>query len=211
MKPAPTDPPEVHRRLWDGYQGDVGFDIGANCGQTLPEMMSRFKSVIAFEPAEECWPYLEDFGGNITYLPIAVSDADTNINLIAIPDKISTGQLVSTEAQGMEYDPTSDTAVNRLVIARTIDSLLERYEVPNPDFMKIDVEGHEHRVLFGARKTLATHRPDLLIEFHSKDLHAAVRDTLETLGYATETVRHPHYQPGTDLWFTHGWIRAICH
>jgi FkbM family methyltransferase len=33
-----------------------------------------------------------------------------------------------------------------------------------PDLIKIDVEGHERAVLAGARQTLATHRPTLLIE-----------------------------------------------
>lgn len=208
MKPAVTDPPEVHRRLWDGYNGDVGWDIGANCGQTLGEMLTRFSTVYAFEPAEECRPYLDDIDDDFTWLPIALSDTDDTVDLIELPDKIDTGQLVSTDAAGMEYDPTSSDATVRKVICRTVDTLINRGEVPTPDFMKIDVEGHELHVLAGARKTLAVKRPAILLEFHSKQLHRACTDTLSGYGYDTFTVRHPHYRPGTDLWFSHGWIKA---
>lgn len=211
MKPAVTDPPEIHRQLWNDSFGDVGWDVGANCGQTVAEMLSRFKVVYAFEPAEECQPWLDDIGaGNFSWLPIALSDNDATVDLIELPDKIDTGQLVSAEAAGMEYDPSRPDAGSRKVICRTVDTLVNRGEVPSPDFLKIDVEGHELHVLAGARKTLAIKRPAILLEFHSKDLHRSCTDLLESFGYTTFTHRHPHYQPGTDLWFSHGWIRAHC-
>jgi FkbM family methyltransferase len=209
VKPAVTDPPEVHRQLWADCSGDVGWDIGANCGQTVPEMCSRFKVVYAFEPAEECKPWLDDIAEpNFSWLPIALSDADTHANLIVLPDKIDTGQLVSEQATGMEYDPTSADAETRTVICRTVDTLINRGEVPSPDFMKIDVEGHELHVLAGARETLSIKRPDILLEFHSKALHRSCVDLLEIYDYKTFTIRHPHYYPGTDMWMTHGWVRA---
>lgn len=208
MRPAVSDPPEVHRMLWDGYGGDVGWDIGANCGQTLPEMTSRFKTIFAFEPAEECWSFLEDFGEHVSYLKIALSDVDDTIDLIELPDKIDTGQLVSADAVGMEYDPDSADAVNRPVIARTVDNLIERFEVPTPDFMKIDVEGHELKVLYGARKTLSIQRPDLLIEFHSEELNDKIQDLLAVYDYKVQIVRHPHYPVMSPLWLAHGWLRA---
>lgn len=94
MKPAPIDPPEVHEHLWDGYSGNIGWDIGANCGQTLIEMKSRFTEVHAFEPAEECWPYLEKFNG-VNLHKVALSDVNSDITLVELADKIDTGQLVT--------------------------------------------------------------------------------------------------------------------
>lgn len=217
MKPAEPDPPELHHALWGGtggsddygFTGDVGYDIGANCGQTVPEMLSRFKVVYAFEPAEECAPWLDDIGdGRFSWLPIAVSCEDATVDLVEVPDKIETGQLVSAEAEGMEYDPRRPDAGLRKVICRTIDTLVNRGEVPSPDFMKIDVEGHELKVLRGAEATLVIKAPAILLEFHSKDLHRACVDLLDGYGYTTRTVRHPHYYPGTELWYAHGWVRA---
>lgn len=208
MKPAAIDPPEVWATLWNGFGGNIGWDIGANCGQTIPIMLDKFHQVIAFEPAEECWPYLHQYAGNLTTLPIAISDRDDEIDLIALPDKIDTGQLVTAGTCGMEWDPDQPDATIRTVVSRSIDSLIRDGALETPDFMKIDTEGHELRVLFGARQQLAITRPDLLIEFHSPELHYSCQTLLEQYDYRCETVRHPHYRPGTPLWFGHGWLRA---
>ncbi len=223
MKPAGTDPREIEARLWQGFDGKIGFDIGANCGQSADEMCRRFEKVFAFEPAEECFSYLMDVsrrhrsvvadtsdlsGTHYQWFPVAVSDNDEVADLIELPGKIDTGQLVSTDAQGMEYDPQSPDAEVRRVACRTVDSLIETWSIPVPDFLKIDVEGHELKVLYGAKKTLAVHRPDILLEFHSRDLHESCKELLHGFGYDVFTVRHPHYAPGSDLWFAHGWLRA---
>lgn len=209
MKPAAIDPPEIWDRLWHGFTGTVGWDVGANCGQTIPLQLERFQRVYAFEPAQECRPYLDSFDGDLRILPIALSDADGIIELMAIPEKIDTGQLVTAGVHGMEWDVDMDTAVARQVTAATIDSLItDGSDILAPDFIKIDVEGHELKVLYGARRTLATVRPDLLIEFHSPVLHEQCGNLLEGFGYDLETVRHPHYRPHSPLWHQHGWIRA---
>lgn len=206
MRPAPIDPPEVHNKLWEGFSGDKGWDIGANCGQTLPEMTARFKTVYAFEPAEECWPYLEQFEG-VTLLKLAVSDDNKPIELVSLPDKIDTGQLVTGNCEGMEWNPNNPNATKRTLAARTVDSLA--MEFGNPDFMKIDVEGHEEKVILGATTVLREWRPNLLIEFHSPDLYNFCMHILDALDYDLETVRHPHYATDSHLWHQHGWIKAF--
>lgn len=210
MRPAPIDPPEIHHALWDGFDGLVGWDIGANCGQSLREMTIRFAQVVAFEPAQECQPYLTAWAqrANVTILDCAVSDNDGVVTLAALPDKIDTGQLVTPGTHGMEWSPDVPAALARAVPCRTVDSLTE--ELPAPDFMKIDVEGHELRVLTGAWYTLTDYHPDLLIEFHTPELHDDCVECLREHGYHNiTTVRHPHYRAGSAMWLQHGWIRAF--
>ncbi len=212
MRPAPPDPPEITHRLWKGFSGAVGWDIGANCGQTLGQMIDRFAQVYAIEPAEECRPYLEKWAtrGDVMYFDVACSDQDGTVWLAAVPDKIDTGQLVTAGHTGMEWSTESPDTVLRSVTCRSVDSLT--FQIPPPDFMKIDVEGHELYVLTGAWQTITDYLPDMLIEFHSADLREAVIECLQVHGYKTiETVRHPHYAPESALWKGHGWIRAFSH
>lgn len=204
-----TDPAEIEPQLWSGFKGEVGWDIGANCGQSKAEMIGRFFDVYAFEPAEECFEYLRQAEDkDYRWYPVAVSDNDETINLIELPSKIDTGQLVSADAKGMEYDPASPDGRQRVVTCRSVDSLIADWNLPAPDFMKIDVEGHEFKVLVGARRTLAVKRPDILLEFHSPVLYAQCAGMLDSYGYQVETVRHPHYETYSGLWHAHGWLRA---
>ena len=206
MKPAPPDPPEVTAQLWAGFRGECGWDIGANCGQTIPLMAARFTAVLAFEPAAECLPHLLPEPPGVRVFPIAVSDHDGFTELIAAPDKIATGQLVTAGTHGMEWDAAQAGSLTRTVPCATIDTLAAH--LGYPDFCKVDVEGHEAHVLAGAAVTLDEHRPDWLIEFHTPQLHTTCRDLLTDSGYDVSTVRHPHYRPGTAMWFQHGWLRA---
>lgn len=214
MKPAAIDPPEIDATLWKDIGGQVGWDIGANCGQTLPQMTSRFAEVHAFEPAAECQPWLRPWTvdaatrrGTVRVWPVAVSDTDQPIELYAVPDKIDTGQLV-TPTDGMEWSRRLWEAEHqRQVPATTVDTMTEK--IGPPDFLKIDVEGHETRVLTGARQTLTDFMPRLLIEFHSPELYRRCRECLIHHGYrGVEVIRHPHYPPDGPMWHQHGWIRA---
>jgi FkbM family methyltransferase len=209
VKPAPIDPPVIWPTLWQGAEGTVGWDVGANCGQTIPQMLERFDRVIAFEPARECWPYLDKLAQDgLTIKHIGLSDKDGSVDLIALPDKIDTGQLVTTGTHGMEWDPDADSGLIRSVPCRTVDGFTRDEPDSNPDFMKIDVEGHEMRILKGAKRTLALDHPDLLIEFHSPELYDEIISFLDGFGYATTTVRHPHYPEGSLMFRQHGWIKA---
>lgn len=214
ITPAPTDPPEIHTKLWEGFRGHTGFDIGANTGQSIGEMSQRFKFVYSFEPAAECWPLLEqnaDLFDNVTVVPMALSNVDGRVELIDIPDKIDTGQLVSKEALGMEYDPNQPDAKVRSVISERLDTFVDSTAI-RPDFLKIDVEGHELLVIDGAAETIRKYKPSLLIEIHSTFLGNAIRKLLEGLDYDIETVRHPHYTASRGLqhmYDVHYWLK--CH
>lgn len=215
MRPAPPDPPEISRHLWmDVAPGYCGWDIGANCGQTLPEMTARFRQVYAFEPAEECEPYLEPWTRThgVRLHQCAVSDTTSMIELIALPSKISTGQLVTAGTPGMEWswDQWDDARRqhSRTVPATSVDQLVFGDGLPRPDFCKIDVEGHEERVLHGAARTVELYRPNFLIEFHSARLRADCANWLDERGYRVDTIRHPHYATGSELWHGHGWLIA---
>jgi len=68
----------------------------------------------------------------------------------------------------------------------SLDGLIARGDVPEPDFVKIDVECAEMLVLAGARQLLRERRPNLLIEVHSRELSMECLLYLEDLGYNPE-------------------------
>jgi FkbM family methyltransferase len=61
---------------------------------------------------------------------------------------------------------------------------LDQLELPQPQFIKMDVEGAEAAILSGGLRLLASARPRLLIELHGVDLTLRVSDILRSLGYA---------------------------
>jgi len=214
--PAPIDPPEIHNILWEGFSGEVGWDIGANAGQSLGEMSSRFATVHTFEPAEECFETLNQNANmlnNVIVHHIALSDFDGEIELVDIPDKINTGQLVSFEAEGVEYDAKQQGSKLRKVPAYKIDTLVKDTNlVDSPDFWKIDVEGHELHILQGAIETIREWQPNMLIEIHSKSLGEDITKLLERFGYEIEVIRHPHYTTSRGMaqfYEVHFWLRCL--
>lgn len=205
MKPAPPDPPEINASLWGKVRpGNIGWDVGANCGQTIPFMRARFETVVAFEPAVECLPFLARYPVDVR--AFAVSDVDGTVDLAVLPDKIDTGQLCTFGTVGMEWDLTQPGTDLRTVRCLTLDTLAK--SLGPPDFIKVDVEGHEAKVLAGAANLLTEEKPDWLIEFHAPELLEYCQNALHGFGYTTDVVRHPHYARGSTMWHQHGWICA---
>lgn len=210
ITPAVPDPPEIQSILWAGFsKTDVAFDVGANCGQTFHHIRRFSEKLVAFEPAVEAFSYLDRHYGwkrDIERSQYAVSDVDGDIELVAAEDKISTGQLVTAGTTGMEWSDSVDGAPVRSLPAITLDTyafLADQW----PGFIKIDVEGHELRVLQGARRILTT-GPEMLIEVHSEQLGRDIHSLLSP-DYRIELVRHPHYVPDSDLWKAHFWYRCF--
>ncbi|NIS52912.1 MAG: FkbM family methyltransferase, partial [Phycisphaerae bacterium] len=50
--------------------------------------------------------------------------------------------------------------------------------------VKVDVEGHELKVLKGGERTLAHNRPALFLEIRNRSQHKAITEYLKGFGYA---------------------------
>jgi hypothetical protein len=60
--------------------------------------------------------------------------------------------------------------------------LLDSLEL-NPFFIKIDVEGQEEAVVRGAIRTIAAHKPVLLIEIQSFEGYRSMQNLMREVGY----------------------------
>jgi FkbM family methyltransferase len=98
---------------------------------------------------------------------------------VADSDEVSS--LQSNHVQAYEGNAGS----RRLVRTATLDQLVRERGFEHVDLIKIDVEGHERRVLDGAAAILDRHRPVLVMETgHEADGdRAAIHDRLARLGY----------------------------
>lgn len=204
-RPAELDPPELQPRLWEGFGGETGYDVGANYGQSVEIMLSMFGRVVAFEPSPAPFEALQaqwgDRSPSVTLCQIAVSSDNGQVRAAELDD----GQYAYTGTHGL----TEASQLTRTAQCRDLDSLAAEHGYP--DFVKVDTEGHEYHILLGARGLITHYWPDWLIEFHNRGLRQSCLGILETLGsgrYEIETVRHPHYAAGSDNWHDHGWIRA---
>jgi FkbM family methyltransferase len=124
----------------------VVLDVGSNIGVTVRMFARRAGHVHAFEPSPRALRLLTANTAdldNVTVHQCAVS----NVSGVVHFDEKQWLDLSSLAEEGLEVE------------ARTIDSLGLA-----PDFIKIDVEGYEHRVLQGARQTLKDQAPVVMFE-----------------------------------------------
>lgn len=184
-----TDPSDAWAMFSHVGPGALAFDIGANRGAVAQLLHARFEKVIAFEPAIESYRYLAAHNGpGVLPVNLAVSDRNGSVqfNTYSVATD-ALGMLVTGNRMGFSWgNPTGVRAVE----SRTLDTLTRMYG--DPDFVKIDTEGHETQVIAGGEILFRKHHPELFIEIHS----AEDGDTVRTLlpDYEFTQIEHPGYQ-----------------
>ena len=125
----------------------TALDVGAHIGTWTVPLAARFQQVIAFEPVaanRECLEINTAGLSNVIVLPVAVSDCAGTGSMSRPNDNSGTYYL----SHGAD------------VLVASLDVI-----VHNPvDFIKIDVEGLEGRVLAGGERILRRHRPAVFFE-----------------------------------------------
>jgi FkbM family methyltransferase len=200
--PAPGDPAEIQQILF-GFTGVLAWDVGGNWGDVAERLARGFKRVISFEPADESYQILLETAATtpgVEAVQMAISDHDGDVLLDVQENSIRSGQL-TTASPGDTPDSLSESTWGKVLERRPVtcsrlDSLGERYGVP--DFIKIDVEGHEVAVIEGGLNLLKTATPCLFIEIHNALLGTRIEELLGPIyGEHLRVVRHPHYPQGS--------------
>ena len=157
--------------------GMTVFDIGANVGcHTLPmaQLVGKTGRIVAFEPME--WP---------------LKKLLRNINLNSF-DNIrveKTGLSDSSEIKTINFKSSWTIDNSKVVDAdepiavnfTTLDEYIKNNSINTVDFIKIDVDGYEPKVLSGAIKCLTEYKPTLLMEFFENKKNLIL--FLTSLGY----------------------------
>lgn len=196
--------------------GTVFFDVGANEGGWTIPFCQKFQCTHAFEPDPRAHAVLLDKSvqlpaATVTLCTAAVVGLSSNIITLQLFD--TSAHTCSPNNRNLLGDDTRKKLREIRVPGVTLDDYivsakLETYDLSQA-FVKIDVEGAEFDVLFGMGRTLTRHKPHLLIEIHSAELHAACTRMLQTYGYQCDVVRHPGYKPESQYYNEHLWLN--CH
>ena len=190
--------------------GQIVFDCGANLGlycRFLGGVLGAGR-IVAFEPEPTNLPFLErnlrlgGLGEKVAVLPIALSDEDGSAEF-EVDDKQSTSGTLARVSGGKAAEGRRNLGLAPLVRSvevRRIDSLLASGVVPEPDVIKVDVEGAEAMLLRGAEALLASRAPDLVVELHGEQVSREVLSLLRAHGYSMIAEVSPTVDPS-------GWSR----
>ena len=175
--------------------GKVIYDIGSYEGifsMFAARAVGDGGTVIICEPNPWCFNNtranldLNHFGCKILMENAALGDTRGSLKMVQPkrePARSTIRRDIGDRIQNSEEFVTFETRVERL------DDLIAERNWPAPDFIKVDTEGVELAVLKGAAKTLAAHKPELLVELDGttpEDWAAnfrAIHQLLTGLGY----------------------------
>jgi FkbM family methyltransferase len=166
-------------------QGSILFDIGANVGSYSIYSGVKGIQVYAFEPE----------ASNFTQLVrnLHINNIPVNAYCAAISDKneigtmflssLDLGGACNTFNENVDFKlEKRNSSFSQGSFSHTIDSLVEM-GLPTPEYIKIDVDGLEHKVIKGAVKTLASVK-SLIVEINpSLEEHRKMFIQLDTLGF----------------------------
>jgi FkbM family methyltransferase len=160
---------------------EVLYDVGANVGAytLLAAIVAPAARVIAFEPGPANLDALcanlelNDVTERVLPLPLALGDGARFAALD--PDAAVPGASPSVAPDGARG--TIQVLVDRL------DDVIERFALPSPHHLKVDVDGAELEVLAGAERTLAGGKVRTLMVELDREREAAVVERLGGFGY----------------------------
>jgi len=189
-----VDPGEIRFLRSKLRRGQVAVDIGCHKGAYtywMRRSVGASGAVYAFEPQPKQVAYLREAFlamryDNVELVPMAVSDRSGQM-MLHVPT-LST-HFASLEATSKERVAARGENGELVVDVTTLDEFFESAKARRPpNFVKVDVEGHELSVFKGARRTLEKHHPTILVECETRhrpdhDVRP-VFDFLEQLGYA---------------------------
>lgn len=189
-----TKEPETIQWINNFQPGSVFWDIGANVGNySMYAALVDRVNVIAFEPSASNYYLLNkniEINGltdKINSLCLAFNDTTCLDKLFLSNSEIGSAHCNLSEAK---FRPGihATSQFKQGMIAFTIDEFVEKFNPLFPNYLKIDVDGIEDKILMGAVKTLSDKRlKSLLVELdcnnekHLKKIIPLIQDSGLTL------------------------------
>jgi FkbM family methyltransferase len=147
----------------------VVFDVGANTGLYGAEVVRQFKDnlrLYAFEPSQEVFTLLAArFSGdkNVECLNFGFSDCEESATLYSFAGQSGLSSVYD-RVLFSQLGPNGDQHVKgeENIKLRTLDSFCVERNIDRVSLLKLDIEGHELRVLRGASGLIQTGAVDFI-------------------------------------------------
>ena len=161
----------------------VVYDVGGNIGYHTVAFASMAKEVHSFEPNDRNYLLLEKNTENLNNVKLYHSACSNVVGESFISD-------YDTEKPG-NYGECMMGDTGQPCKTVRIDDL----DLPKPDVIKIDVEGHELKVFQGMHETIIHHLPVIFYESMHGTGFDIIYDMLTKLGYHIYYYPAPNYNP----------------
>lgn len=160
---------------------DCVIDVGGNQG-IYSFFISKFcKNIQIFEPNSQCFEMLTSW---------ADSWEGISVHRVALSDEQgTTSLLIPIDQHGIEHDASAsieNNSFDKTRVEKVPVNTLDSFKLKKVDFIKIDVEGHEFRLLKGSLETIKKNKPCLLIEIEQRHNTAEISEIfkfIENLSY----------------------------
>lgn len=216
-----TKEPDTIRWLSCMAKEDVLVDIGANVGMySLIAAIGRGVKVFAFEPESQNYSllnrniYLNQVQNEVTAYCAALSNRSGLAKFYLGSMQAGGSCHAAEESLDFNLQPMNAEFVQGCMLY-PLDKLVKNSSVPLPTHIKIDVDGFEHKVIIGMRKTLANPAVrSVLIELNPHlDEHRALFKMMKDLGFSfSENQMLESQQPdgafkgiGNVIFYRPGW------
>lgn len=160
----------------------VYVDVGHSTGWFAIQMALRGIEVIGFEPLPNSYERsIEN---------MKLNDVEYTLINKAVSSESGEGRFRYTSRLPLTSGGTLEKKIHggrdsMTVVVTTLDEALPDVDV---GFLKVDVEGHEIKVLMGAEKTIARCRPNMVLEANSKDKIDELAEWLVQHDYSWEII-----------------------
>jgi FkbM family methyltransferase len=201
-----TKEPDTLQWIRGFASGEVLVDIGANVGMyTIWAAKTRGARVFAFEPESQNYALLQKnivingLGALVTAYCAALTDEEA-FSVLYLSDFMLGGSCHTFGAAQDHHLQQRTAGYTQGCYSTTLDRLVDRGTLPVPDHIKVDVDGLEHKVFAGCRRTLADPKvKSVLVEINTGLAeHRRIIDDMARLGfgYSTEQVASSLRQQG---------------
>jgi FkbM family methyltransferase len=171
--------PQTIRWIDSFKKNKIFYDIGSNIGLYSCYAATKDLKVVSFEPSIFNLEILgkniklNNLCNNVIIVPISLNNKNliSKFNLSSIDN----GSALSSFGEPISHDGSSlEVKFNYQTIGIKLDDCVNLFQLPYPDYIKIDVDGIEHLILEGSNNVLKN-VTSILVEINDRFIEQKVR------------------------------------